>query len=99
MLHYDCNKVEAAWETLTKKYLSKEIDGLIRISCTREVRNSSKAIFCFVGPAEDQLHCRTVGRKIIEVMQYTSQTCHFNFLPFLYYKVPRVDGYLYKEPF
>lgn len=99
MLHYDSHQIEAAWETLRSKYLSKEIDGLIRISCATEAQNSSKVIYCFVGPAEDQLHCRTVGRKILEVMKYTRQTCHFDFLPFIYYKVPRVNGCLYKEPF
>jgi hypothetical protein len=99
MLHYDHQHVDVAWEKLKKAYFAKEIDGLIRISCTRHAINNCKVIYCFVGPADNQTHCRAVGRRIIEVMNYARQDCHQDYPPFIYYKVPKIPGPLYKESF
>jgi hypothetical protein len=97
MLHYDAENAETGWAKLMDIYMSKEIDGLIRISCSKNPYNNSKVLCCYVGPDDDEAHCRLVGRKIIQAMKYERQNC--NFTQFVYYKLPGDNKCMYKEMF
>jgi hypothetical protein len=100
MLHFDAGKNHTtAWELLKQKYISRTIQGIIKISTTNEARNGAHIIYIFVGPAQNKAHCLTTGRNILSELQYARQKCHQNYNSFIYYKLPRGSQNLYRLGF
>jgi hypothetical protein len=99
IFHFDEANVDPAFKHLGERYTAKALEGVIRISVANEVRNNSRPIYCFVGPAENEQHCLKTGQHIIDTIKYQRQACHLQFPSFVYYKLRQVSQYVYKLAF
>jgi hypothetical protein len=96
-LFYDKDNLAAAWQKLKGLYLGDQLPGVIKISCAKVERTPGFGvpIFAFVGPSDDEHHCTSVGKMLVEKLGHTKQNCNFAYSEKIYFKSKKGGPVLY----